>query len=315
MTNFQIYRKTLSFSFVRFLIDMGAFLLMGGITVGGLFLGNAINKEVGAIIGIIVGLILGIIAMSLITFFISNRYKAAQIAMMVKAVDEGKLPDHPYKEGKAIVKSRFKSIALFFFITNAIKSVFKQLGRTMTGIAGAVGGEVGGSIGSAVDSAVQTLIAYLCDCCLGWVFFRSEENAAKAALEGAAIFFKRGKTLLRNVGRIFGMGFLSLLLIGGAFTGIFYLVAIQFPTQLNQLMTMLADERIVDYHVLGIILAAIGGLIMWGIIHTVLIRPFILTGVLKNFIIAGKENRPTEADMAEVTKRAPKVAKLQEKME
>ena len=315
MTNFQIYKKTLSFSLIRFLVDLVSFVILVGLAVLGALLGNKMNAEYGAIVGLIVGLILGAIAMTLITYLVSNRYKAAQIAMMVKGIKEGELPEHTFKEGKEAVKGRFASITLFFFVTNQIKRVFRQLGRTMTGVATAIGGQAGNAVSSTIDSAVQTLIAYLCDCCLGWVFYRQEENAAKAAWEGAAIFFKHGKTLIRNVGRIFGMGLLSLLLIGGAFTGIFYLITMAFVPQFQQLTAILFEDGGVDYHITMIVASGVAALFIWGILHTVLIRPFILTGVLKNFIEAGKEHAPTEAELAEVEKRSPKLARLKEKMQ
>ena len=52
----------------------------------------------------------------------------------------------------------------------------------------------------------QVVVAYLCDCCLGWVFYRKAQGAAKATCEGAVLFFRHGKTLARNLGRVFGMG-------------------------------------------------------------------------------------------------------------
>lgn len=315
MTNFQVYKKTLSFSLVMFLIDMLAVVLLAGITVAGFFIGRAFDPSVGPILGLVIGLVLGGIAAGLINFFITNRYKAAQIAMMVKGVSEGELPEHTFKEGKQVVKGRFASIALFFFVTNSIKSVFRQLGRTMTHIGSSIGGDVGGTVTSTIDSAIQTLIGYLCDCCLGWVFYRSTENAAKAACEGAAIFFKHGKTLLRNVGRIFGMGILSFILIGGAFTGIFYLICMQFPALFADLAKSLTEGGDLDPRIAMIVISALGGIILWSALHSVLIRPFILTGVLRNFIESGKAHVPSDAEFKEIADRCPRFVKLQEKID
>ena len=314
MTNFQVYKKTLPFSLVEFLVSLLALFILAGLCSAGFFL---FSKQMDhALIGLAVGFIVGIIVVILINIFVTNRIKAAQIAMMTKGVTEDALPDHAFKEGFNEIKGRFGKITAFFFITNAIKGIFRQIGRGINRIGTAVGGDAGNTVTSAIDSAIQTLIGYLCDCCLGWILFRKDESAAKAGCEGAVIFFKHGKTLIRNIGRIFGMGFLSLLLIGGAFFGVFYLVFTQFPNMFialaNEIVKLGGDvpEFLTDPTVLTVVVAAIAGIVIWSTIHSVLIRPFILVGVLRNFMAAGQKDTPSEADFKELDSRSPKFAKL-----
>ena len=314
MTNFQVYKKTLPFSLVEFLVSLLALFILAGLCSAGFFL---FSKQMDhALIGLAVGFIVGIIVVILINIFVTNRIKAAQIAMMTKGVTEDALPDHTFKEGFNEIKGRFGKITAFFFITNAIKGIFRQIGRGINRIGTAVGGDAGNAVTSAIDSAIQTLIGYLCDCCLGWILFRKDESAAKAGCEGAVIFFKHGKTLIRNIGRIFGMGFLSLLLIGGAFFGVFYLVFTQFPNMFialaNEIVKLGEDvpEFLTDPTILIVVVAAIAGIVIWSTIHSVLIRPFILVGVLRNFMAAGQKDIPSEADFKELDSRSPKFAKL-----
>ena len=318
MTNFQVYKKILSFSLLQFVVDIAVLAIIAGLAVAGFFMfDNTASSK--AIIGLVIGLVIGIIIAIVVSYLVSNRIKAAQISMMVKGVTEGELPEQTFKAGFAELKGRFAKITLLFVVMNGIKGVFRQIGRGITNIGQAVGGNVGGSVGSAIDSAIQTLIGYLCDCCLGWVLFRKDENSAKAACEGAVIFFKHGKTLIRNVGRIFGMGFLSLLLIGGAFFGATYalLTAIDaLNPLLNEITELIinsgSDVPQFFQTTTGVIIivSALVGLIMWSVIHSVLIRPFILTGVLRNFMEAGKEHLPTEADFKELDSKYPRFAKL-----
>ena len=49
---------------------------------------------------------------------------------------------------------------------------------------------------------------------------------------------------------------------------------------------------------------------MWSILHSTFVRPFILVGVLRNFIDSGKEYTPSESDFAEIDKKSKKFAKL-----
>ena len=240
--------------------------------------------------------------------------------MMTKGITDGALPDNVYAEGKAIVKKRFATVAAYYAITNVIKGIFNQLGKGITAVGKMVGGDAGNNVGSAISSVIQIVVAYLCDCCLGWVFYREETSAAKATCEGAVLFFKHGKTLAKNMGRIFGMGILSLLVIGGAFTGIFYLIFMLMPGAFaalsNEIIEISAKsnsappEFLTNPTTLMIAAAAVLGIIIWTIIHSTFIRPFILTGVLRNYIESGKNDIPNESSFSMLDKKSEKFAKL-----
>lgn len=318
MTNFQVYRKILSFSLLEFLVSLLSLAAWGGLSVAGYFIGNTSPES--ALIGLAIGFLVGIIVVVLVNIFISNRIKAAQIAMMVKGVMEGQLPEHTFKAGFEEIRGRFAKITVFYFVSSAIKGIFRQLGRTINKIGTAIGGDTGNTITSVIDSAIQTLIGYLSDCCLGWILYRKDIGAAQAGCEGAVIFFKHGKTLLRNIGRIFGMGAASLILVAGAFFGLSYVIFLQFPTAFQSLAQTIIDleasgegeiaEFLKQPETLMLFVAAIVGIAMWSTIHGVFVRPFILVGVLRNFMKSGVENMPSESDFEELDKKSPKFRKL-----
>ncbi|MEE0888147.1 MAG: hypothetical protein U0L97_02945 [Candidatus Saccharimonadaceae bacterium] len=54
---------------------------------------------------------------------------------------------------------------------------------------------------------------------------------------------------------------------------------------------------------------------MWSIIHSAFIRPFILVGVLRNYIESGKTEAISGTDFAELDKKSKKFAKLHQKVE
>lgn len=322
MNNFKVYKKTLLFSLIQFCADIFSLMLVAGSVTAGFFIANGSTSR--ALIGLFVGLLIGILLAVLFEIFVTNRIKAAQISMMVKGVTEGDLPEHSVKAGFNEIKGRFGKITVFFVITNMIKGVFRQVGRGINRLATAVGGDVGNGISSAIDTAIQILIGYLCDCCLGWILYRKEENAFKAGCEGAVIFFKHGKTLIRNIGRIFGLGLLSLLVIGGGFMGIFYLVFTQFPNMFVTLASEISEAAtraewtdmpawLADPKILIIVTSAIAAIVIWGVIHSVLVRPFILVGVLRNFMDAGQKESITEKDLADLEAESPKFKKMMSK--
>ena len=326
MTNFQVYKKVLSFSLLHFVVDLIAFFVLAGCSSAGYFIFD--NSTDRAFIGLAIGAIIGIILAILINVFIGNRIKAAQIAMIAKGVTENQLPEHTFKEGFKEIKGRFGKITAFFFITGMIKGIFRQITRVINKVGKTFGGQTGDAITSAIDTGVQVLLGYLCDCCLGWIFFRKDMNSARAGCEGAIIFFKKGKTLIRNIGRIFGMGLLSLLLVGGAFFGILVLIFHFLPRMFVALGVEIVDvvvrnggaptdvpQWVTNPTILSLFVAAICAFLLWSTVHSVFVRPFILVGVMRNFMAAGQQDMPTEKDFAELSNKSPKFAKLANKIE
>ena len=314
MDNKQVYKATLCFSLRRVLWDFLALLLFGGLCVAGFYIAEKTTDK--GLIGLAIGAAIGLAVLIVLLRWVSYKFKAGQIAMMVKGVTEGELPENVLEAGKQVVQERFSTVAAYFAITGVIKGIFNQIGRGITALGNAVGGDDGGTVGSAISAVIQTIVSYLCDCCLGWVFYRRETKATKATLEGAVIFFKHGKTFAKNMGRVFGIGAATLLVFGGAFTGIFYLIISQFPAFFDNLFKEITSSatKLPDWlnspAILMIVAAAIGGIIVWSIIHSVFIRPFVLVGVLRNYIQSGAEDIPTEESFAALDSKSSKFKKL-----
>ena len=314
MDNKTIYKKTLTFSLRRLAWDIMSVVVIILLAAAGFLLAEKLADS--GLIGLGIGVVVAIIIVAVASHFVSYIFKAGQIAMMTKGITEGKLPDDVYGEGKKAVKERFLTVAAYYAATSVIKGIFNQLGKAITSIGQAVGGDNGGAIGSAISSVIQTIVRYLCDCCLGWVFYRKDENAAKATLDGSVLFFKHGKTFAKNMGRVFGMSSVSFLVIGGIFFGVSYLIAMAFPDAFAGIAAEFASEAseetafLADPNNVMLVTAAIGGVMMWSILHSVFVRPFILVGVLRNFIESGKSEKITEADYEELDKKSPKFKKL-----
>ena len=318
MDNKSIYKKTIGFSLWRVLWDLFATVAFFGFTAAGFVIADKAANQPW--IGLAIGAVLGGICSWLILHFIAYTYKAGQIAMMTEGITSGKLPDNTIAAGKKVVKDRFATVTAYYFVTGAIKGIFNQIGAGITAVGQVVGGDTGGSIGSAISGVINTIVAYLCDCCLGWVFYKKDEKATKATLEGAAIFFKHGKTLIKNLGRIFGISLISFLVIGGIFFGLTYLILQAFPDAMASLSNALIEiayenggeipEIIANTTYLGLVCSGVVGIVMWSILHSTFVRPFILVGVLRNFINSGKDEKITESDMAELDKKSSKFAKL-----
>jgi len=314
MDNKQIYKATLCFSIRRVLWDLLALLVWAGVMALGFFIAEKAADK--GLIGLAIGGVIGLIALVFFLRWLSYKYRAGQIAMMTKGITEGELPQDVMGEGQKIVKERFATVAAFFAVTRVIKGIFNQLGRGISAAGRAIGGDTGGTAGDVISSVIQVIVSYLCDCCLGWVFYRKDVKATKATCEGAVLFFKHGKTFFKNMGRVFGMGLATLAVIGGAFAGIFYLIASRFPAVFDRLYVELAEsstkmpEWLNSPTILMIAASVIGGLIVWAFFHSLFIRPFVLVGVLRNYIQSGINDIPTEESFAVLDGKSEKFKKL-----
>lgn len=322
MTNSQIYKKTIKFSLLRVFWDIFAFATLIILTVAGFVIAESTSNQ--GLIGLGIGFVLGAIVMYVILHYIAFSYKAGQIAMMAKGVTEGKLPEDVVGEGKAVVKKRFKTVAAYYAVTGAIKGIFRQIGNAITSVGNAVGGDAGGAVGGTISSVIQTIVNYLCDCCLGWVFYRDKEKSTKATLEGAVLFFKHGKTLAKNLGRVFGIGLVSFVVIGGIFGVASYFIMSLFPDTFNDLSAKAAEvaaesnagvaEFLSSATNLMIVFSVMIGVVFWEMLHSTFVRPFVLVGVLRNFIQSGIDDTPDEKSFTELDKKSSKFAKLHKEL-
>lgn len=318
MDNMTVYKKTLGFSLRRLGWDILSFLILGVLCAAGFLIADRATDK--GLIGLVIGLVVGIVVLVVLLRWVSYRYKAGQIAMMTRGVTEGTLPDDVIGEGKKIVKERFATVAAFFAVTSVIKGIFREIGRGITKVGESIGGDTGSTVGSAVSTVIDVVVSYLCDCCLGWVFYRKEEKAARATCEGAVMFFKHWKTLAKNMARVFVFALVSLLLIGGVFFGIAFLVFSRFPNWFERFAAEIAEygvrnsqeipELLKDPKMLVIVAAAVVGVIVWAILHAVFIKPFVLVGVLRNYLASGISEIPSESSYAALDSKSRKFKKL-----
>jgi len=318
MDNMAVYKKTLGFSLRRMLWDLLAIIVLAGCCVLGFVVADKSTNK--GLIGLLVGALVAIAIIVVLMRWVSYKYKAGQIAMMTRGVTEGTLPDDVIGEGKKVVKERFVTVAAFFAVTGIIKGIFNEIGRAITRLGESIGGDTGSAVGGAVSTVITTIVNYLCDCCLGWVFYRKDVKATKATCEGAVLFFKHGKTFAKNMARVFVFAIVSLLLIGGIFFGISFLIFQQFPDLFKNLANEITEAaarnntKIADFlkdpNTLTIAAAVLIGIIVWSIIHSVFIRPYVLVGVLRNYIASGINDIPAEDSFAALDSKSKKFKKL-----
>ncbi len=184
----QIFRRTMCFAWMK--LGVGAItVLLSGIALGAcVALGDLIGRntslgeEGGVGVAIVVGLIAVLCIYRLIYHYIGYIIKAGHVAVIGMAVTEGKVPEHPYQAGKDMVKSRFVETNVFFVIDRLVSGAVSQIQAAV----GRIGDFAGDNTAvSAVVGIIQIFIGivlkYVDECCLGYVFYKKDENAFKSA--------------------------------------------------------------------------------------------------------------------------------------
>ena len=69
-----------------------------------------------------------------------------------------------------------------------------------------------------------------------------------------------------------------------------------------------------DPATLRIVAAALIAVILWSILHSVFVRPFVLTGVLRNYLESGIKDMPTEESFALLDSKSAKFKKLHDEL-
>lgn len=310
MKNFEIYRKTLGLSFLRLgcsLLGLAAFL---GLPVLACVL--TANAAPGVTItACVVGLLLGVFAMWAIGHFYTYLLEAGQVAMITKGITEGALPENVVAEARAAVKHRFATVAVYYAIHSAIKAITGQINRAVNSVAEKFSdskNSVVSFIALLVELVIGIVLSYVSYCCLGWVFFKSEQSPVKATLDGAVLYFQNWKALMKNVGKVLLILFLTLLLVfGPVFVGIVAVSdnSVGMQTMGHEIAEFvngmeLTEENddgveepvVMDADSILVVFDAAVAFIVAVVIYKTLVSPYVLVSFMRGYLEAGIANPP-----------------------
>lgn len=300
MGNVEIYRKTLRFSVMRLLVTILGIFIIVALPLA-TFLVTAGIGEVACAVATFVAFIVGIVVFVLIIRYCGYLFTAAQVAMITEGVSKGTLPDDVYAAGKQAVKRRFVTASVYFALWSITKAITNQItaGLNALGRVADAGNNAGpaSTVAGIVSTVISVVLEYLNYCSLGWVFLNADQSPFKSTCDGAVVYFQNWKTLLQNAGKVIGITAVSLVVIGGAFFGLGYLVFGSIPSLTAILADLDASATLDDGSSVPpgtslIILCAIVTLLLWGGIHSAFVKPFILISVMRRYIEAGLANPP-----------------------
>ena len=312
----EIYKKLFPLSIVCFLVELVGLAFVFAGPVVGFFIGSSGDN---ALVGLIVGFIVGVLLAMIYHTFVSTIFHSGFIAVISKTIVNNKIPDKIFSEALKESKSRFSSVITFFLVSSAIRGTVASINDSITRVSGRIGGSVASGISSAISSGINTMLNYLSDCCLAWIFYKKDLKTGKAAIEGVAVFFKHKQALFANAKRIFLTGLISFVSIAGVFFGIYFLILYLNPNISTAVSNAIVnsfnnvDPALASNVLFPIIFSLVLAIFTWAIMHSAFVRPFVLIGVIREFMIAGIKDKPTEEEIMKAKDMSPKLNKIADK--
>lgn len=301
MTTAQIYKKTFKFTLMKALTGFIGIVLIIGLTVLGFLLSAKLGD--GARVGICIGAFtVACVLAGLLSHFAGHLFRAGQIAMAAEGIVKGELPEDTFEEGKKRVRERFGTVAVFYAIERVINAIVHQITNGVTKVTNAISthskNDAANYVGAAVNIFVSAVMAFLCSCCMGWVFVHPEDNPWRAACDGAIVYFKNWKDLLKNAGKVIAMALVSLIVLGGILFGLTCLVTAHMdalPSMAAELTAFCAEEM-PDITLTAaewfLVFKGVIAFILWIVVHSAFIDPFIMISVMNRYLTAGIANPP-----------------------
>lgn len=203
MTTKEIFMKTMPFCWMK--LALGILNLLIAVALFAILMGISVlfaSEGVGAIMFIVWLSLVGIVN------FVINHYfgylvKAGHVAVISEAFKSGSVPGSPVSVGKEMVKERFGTANVYFAIDKLVASSVKQLQRTLGRITDSIFGALPGAdtLKSLTNLFLNISLGYIDECCLGYTFYRKEQNAYKSAADGVVIYAQNWKHLLKNAAK------------------------------------------------------------------------------------------------------------------
>lgn len=243
----ELYARTMGFVWMKLLVGAVGALAAGLILGLFLLLGSAFSKDGLIILGII-GAILGATAWYTIYCYFGYVVKAGHVAVVIRALSTGSLPENQREWAAKVVKERFATANVYYVLDRLVSGAVSQLRKGVDAVTELLKGVPGmGSLGVFANQFISTVLGNVDECCLGWCFLHPELGAFHASCDGVSIYFQNAKHLLKSGLKIsavvLGITAVASLLMILLCYAIFHTVPIAFAISLAVGMTLVLTAK------------------------------------------------------------------------
>ena len=215
MTVSEIYRKTLSFGWIK--LVLGVLNILIAILLFALLMGISVlfsSEGVAAVMFLVWLAAVGIVNF-ILNHYIGYLVKAGHVAVIAAAFKNGVVPADTVQTGKNMVKERFGTSNVYFALDKLVAGSVKQLQRTLGRVTDSLLGSIPGmdSVKKLTNLFLDISLGYIDECCLGYTFYRNDRNPYKSAADGVVIYAQNWKTLLKDSAKTTFMVILSIVVV------------------------------------------------------------------------------------------------------
>ena len=206
----QLFNKTMPFCMAK--LALGAINVILCLVLFGILMGIGWLFDG---IGIIICLSIWLFAVKGINLLVMHYggylVKAGHVAVIAEVMKTGQVPKNQVEYGKTLVQERFVTANVYFAIDQLVNGAIKQIQREIEKVGNFLNFVPGmEALEGAAKFFIQLSLGYVDECCLGWTFYKKEQNAFKSAADGVVIYAKNWKSVLKTAAMtmlkvVFGM--------------------------------------------------------------------------------------------------------------
>ncbi len=202
-----IVAQTWPFLVLRFAVVVLSALIFLVLGASGALLGHELvpllsdsfNAWQGTIFGTIGGVGLGLAVMRILREYALYLVKAAHIAVIVRLVDGGRIPDMAQLTyGRRAVGARFGQASLLFGLDQMIKGVVHSVSRLFAGAGALVPVPGLHVVLGIVRAVVETSVTFVDEIILAHNIRNGQQSPFKGAADALVLYAQNGKAMLRN---------------------------------------------------------------------------------------------------------------------
>ena len=198
MNTRDIYFKTINFVWIKLLLGTITLIISGILLAIFLGLGLLFGDGVSFVMVLIWLGATGIVRF-IIMHYIGYLVKAGHIAIITTAITTGKVPENQFEVGKEMVKERFVTSNVYFAVDKMVAGAVKQLQNVLDRAGGFLRGVPGiDAVMGAGKLFISISLGYIDECCLGYTFYKKEQNVFKSAADGVVIYAQNWKEILKS---------------------------------------------------------------------------------------------------------------------
>lgn len=222
----QIFSGTIGFCWLK--LALGLVDILIGLVLFAIVMGIAALTGSGEIGAVMFFIWIGVWSVIhwLIKHYVGYLLKAGHVAAIAQSFKDGRVPPNPVGVGKDMVKERFATSNVYFLIDRLVSGAVKQLQKVLGKVTSLLGNLPGGGAVQAVGNMfIDISLGYIDECCLGYVFYHTEQNVYKSSADGVVVYAQNWKQLLKDGAKttfvvlltILVVTLLAFALVGGLF--------------------------------------------------------------------------------------------------